>query len=215
MNVLVLDGHPDEGRLVSHLLDCYVAALPPGTSVDRIAVRELSFDPNLKAGYARDQPWEPDLQRVGEAIALCDHLVIGFPLWWGGEPAMLKGLMDRVLLPGFAFSYRRGNTFWDRLLKGRSADVIAVMDTPPWYLRLVYGDAVMRRWRRQILGFCGIAPVRLLRFGPTRRGAAKKNIEAWNKRLRRAASTAADLKRGQRSVVDLDERGSLQNTLRS
>jgi len=196
MHVLILDGHPDERRLVSALLDHYAGSLQPGATVQRIAVRDLSFDVNLRRGYGADQDWEADLHDVGAAVTACDHLVVGFPLWWGGEPARLKGLLDRVVLPGFAFRYRKRGPFWDRLLAGRSADVIVTMDTPPWYLRAVYGDPVGRRWRRQVLGFCGFDPVRVFRFGPTRRGEAKQRIEGWQAQVAKAAATAAALKRG-------------------
>lgn len=194
MQVLVLDGHPDAGRLVTHLLDRYEAALE-GARVDRIALRELAFAPNLNRGYAVDQPWEPDLARLAGLITACDHLVIAFPLWWGGEPALVKGLIDRLLLPGFAFRYHRDDPFWDRLLAGRSADIILTMDTPPWYLRLVYGDPVGRRWRRQILGFCGFHPIRILRLGPTRRGGTAKRLGAWESRIVGLARSVGGLRR--------------------
>ena len=200
MHVLILDGHSDGHRLIGALLDHYAASLEAGTTVQRIAVRDLAFDPNLRQGYKADQAWEPDLERVGAAISTCDHLVVGFPLWWGGEPAPLKGLLDRIVLPGFAFRYHADNPFWDRLLVGRSADVIITMDTPPWYLRAIYGDPVSRRWRRQVLGFCGFHPVRILRFGPTRRGGAAKQIIAWQAKIAAAAASAKSLKRGQKRV---------------
>ncbi len=195
MHVLILDGHPDEGRLVSALLDHYARSLQPGMTVQRIAVRDLAFDPNLRRGYGADQDWEPDLRGVGAAIGACDHIVVGFPLWWGGEPAPLKGLLDRVILPGFAFRYHKKGVFWDRLLAGRSADVVVTMDTPPWYLRAVYGDPVGRRWRRQVLGFCGFSPIRVFRFGPTRQGQAKKRIEGWQAQVANAAATVPALRR--------------------
>jgi putative NADPH-quinone reductase len=195
VNILVIDGHPDENRLVTHLLDHYQHSLAPEITVTRITLRHLTFDLNLHRGYAAQQPWEPDLQLLGNAIATCDHLVIGFPLWWGSEPALLKGAIDRVILPGFAFRYRRDSVWWDRTLAGRSCDLIVTMDTPPWYLRLIYCDPVIRRWRGQILGFCGIKPVRAFRFGPTRRGAAQKHQSQWERRIARAAATASKLSR--------------------
>jgi NAD(P)H dehydrogenase (quinone) len=195
LRVLVIDGHPDAGRLISSLLDHYVSSLVGDVEVERIAVRDLVFDPNLRRGYGGEQVWEPDLQLVAKAIDACDHLVVGFPMWWGGEPTLLKGLLDRILLPGFAFRYHRDNPFWDRLLAGRSADAIVTMDTPPWYLRLIYGDPVTRRWRQQVLGFCGFKPVRILRFGPTRRGEAVKRIAGWQRRIARAAAGVGALKR--------------------
>lgn len=92
MRVLILDGHPDQGRLVSHLLDIYQAALGKDAEVDRIAVRDLVFEPNLRRGYKEIQPWEPDLQRVGATIAACDHLVLGFPMWWGKRAGPTEGI---------------------------------------------------------------------------------------------------------------------------
>jgi NAD(P)H dehydrogenase (quinone) len=204
MKILLLDGHPDSDRLLTHLLDHYQELLQTKGDVQRINVRDLTFAPDLAHGFATLQPWEPDLVRVAHAISDADHLVIGFPLWWGAEPALLKGLMDRVLLPGFAYKYHRENVWWDRLLSGRSADVIVTMDTPPLYLRLAFGDAVMRRWKRQVLGFCGVKPIRLYRFGPTRRGEAKKRIDGWKSRLASAAKGVTALNRGSKTSLVIE-----------
>lgn len=38
-----------------------------------------------------------------EALAWCDTLIFVYPTWWYGLPAMLKGWLDRVLLPEVAF----------------------------------------------------------------------------------------------------------------
>ncbi|MBS88229.1 oxidoreductase [Sphingobium sp. GW456-12-10-14-TSB1] len=198
MRVLILDGHPDDGRLITHLLDHYHAKVASDAEVERIALRDLDFDPILRHGYKVVQPWEPDLERVGAAIAACDHLVVAFPMWWGSEPAQLKGLIDRVLLPGFAFRYHRDNPLWDRLLAGRSADVLITTDTPSWYLRWAYGNPVVRRWRGQILGFCGFKPLRITKFGPVRQGGVEKNIAAWCGKIERLAASAFALRRGTR-----------------
>lgn len=195
MKVLILDGHPDEGRLITHLLDHYAAALPAGTEVTRLAVRDLSFDPNLRRGYGAPQAWEPDLERLAAALDACDHLVIGFPLWWGAEPALMKGLVDRLITPGFAFRYHKGDAFWDRLLAGRSADLLVTLDTPPWYLKFQYGNPVGRRWKHQVLEFVGFKPARIFYFGPTRRGGVKTGLASWLAKIAKAARTAPALKR--------------------
>lgn len=206
MNVLVLDGHPDDDRLIGSLLDEYVRALPETAIVTRIYVRDLEFDPVLHKGFKEPQPLEPAVRDFAEALEAADHLVVGFPLWWGAEPALLKGLLDRALLPGFAFRYHPNDPMWDRLLAGRSADVIVTMDTPPWYLWLFYGDAFAVRWKRQVLGFVGFKPVRVYRFGMTRRGGAKANLEKWRGRLRRAAHEALSLRRGPKNRTRFDGR---------
>ncbi len=200
MDCLILDGHPGKDRLVTHLLDHYAANLPGGTRITRIAVRDLAFDPVMHAGYTARQPWEPDLLRTAEALVACDHLVVGFPLWWGSEPAALNGLLSRILLPRFAFAYHQDDPFWDRLLIGRSADVIISMDTPPLYLRFAFGNPVIKRWDKQILGFCGFRPLRFHALGPVKQGGAEKSLPKWHRRLEKAAASAPMLSRKPKAV---------------
>lgn len=187
MKVLLLDGHPDVGRFASHLLDLYAAALPAFAEVTRVAVRDLAFTPVLRRGYAQRTAWEPDLALLAEQIDACDHLAVAFPLWWGSEPAELKGLIDRLFLPGFMFAYHADDPWWDRLMAGRSADVIITMDTPPLFLWLSYGNAVIRRWKGQVLGFVGFAPVRVLALGPVRKGGAAKSLDKWVAKIEQLA----------------------------
>lgn len=191
MNILLIDAHPDAGRLTAHLIDLYEEFLPRDLDVARIAVRDLSFSPNLAHGYARRTEWEPDVEHFAAALDACDHLVIAFPMWWGAEPAQLKGLLDRVLLPGFAFAYHADDPWWDKRMEGRSADVIITMDTPPFFLRWIYGNAIVQRWKKQVLGFVGFNPVRIAVFGPVKQGGAQKNAEKWRKKLFWMASSIA------------------------
>lgn len=199
MRVLLIDGHPDADRLSAHLLDVYEAALPGGTLLRRLAIRDMGFEGDLPRGYAEIPPLEPDLADALAEIEACDHLVLAFPLWWGGEPARMKGFWDRILLPLRAFRYHERDPFWDRLLKGRSADLLITMDTPPAYLRLAYFDPVGWRYRRQVLGFVGFRPIRLNYFGPVRRGGAERNLPRWRDRIERLARDAAGLKRGRKA----------------
>lgn len=187
MKVLLLDGHPDEGRLTSHLLDVYERALPPTAEVTRVAARDLAFAPVLRHGYRQRTEWEPDLHRLAAALDECDHLVVAFPMWWGAEPAELKGLIDRLFLPRFTFAYHVGDPWWDKLMQGRSADLIATMDTPPFVLRWVHGNALIKRWKGQVLGFCGFAPVRTLSLGPVGENTAPKGLPKWEQRIAKLA----------------------------
>ena len=202
MNVLLIDAHPDEGRLTSHLIDVYEDFLPTDVNRARIALRDLEFSPNLKHGYAKRTDWEPDVERMAAAIDACDHLVIAFPMWWGAEPAELKGLLDRMFLPGFAFAYHEDDPWWDKFLEGRSADVIITMDTPPLFLRFMYGNSIIQRWKKQVLGFVGFNPVRVADFGPVKDGGADKALEKWRKKLFWMASSIAPRNR-QKKVARL------------
>jgi putative NADPH-quinone reductase len=203
MDCLLIDGHPGTGRLVTHLLDHYAANLPSGCSRTRIDVRDLDFDPVLTEGYKQRKTWEPDLRRVAEALVACDHLVVAFPMWWGAEPAPLNGLLSRLLLPGFAFAYHEKDPFWDRLLAGRSADVIITMDTPALYLRFAFGNPVIKRWDKQVLGFVGMKPLRFHPLGMVKQGGVEKKLGAWEARLATAARTAPGLRRQPKAMPRL------------
>jgi len=195
MRCLLIDGHPDSDRLSAALLDHYAASCPAPATVDRLVLRDMAFDPVLHRGYVKPQKWEPDLEHAARLLDRCDHLVFAFPMWWGGEPALVKGFVDRVFLPHFTFRYHDHDDLWDGLLEGRSADLLVTMDTPAIFLRLVYRNAIVHRWRKQIIGFCGIKPNRFHIFAPVRKGNAEKQWAKWQARIADAAQSAASLKR--------------------
>lgn len=195
MRVLLIDGHPDDARLSAHLLDTYAAAMPAGTEIARLALRDLDIAPLAMRRYDALPPEEPDLAALWAQIVAADHLVLAFPLWWGAEPALVSGVFERMLLPRRAFAYHKDDPWWDRLLAGRSADVLITMDTPPAVLRWLWGFPVGKRLGRQVLGFVGFAPVRFHLFGPVRRGGAERALPRWRARLARAAARAPGLKR--------------------
>jgi putative NADPH-quinone reductase len=93
-------------------------------------------------------------------------------------PALLKGFVDRVFLPGFAFKYRTGSALWDKLLKGRSAQLLVTMDSPPWYYRWVARQPGHRAMKKTILEFCGVGPVAVKSFGGVRASTPEKRT-AW------------------------------------
>lgn len=197
MRVLLLDGHPDDDRLLGDLLDIYQDGLPEGVEVARIALRDLDFDLNLHRGYDVVQDLEPDLERAWQAIVRADHLVIAFPLWWGAEPALMKGFWDRVLLPTRAFETGEG-LLPKGLLAGRSADLVVTMGGPPLLVRTVLADPIGRRMKQQVLGFCGILSVNTYYFGPAEDGGPEQNMGYWRRRLRRIAARVPHRWRGKK-----------------
>ncbi|MGL4205351.1 MAG: NAD(P)H-dependent oxidoreductase [Aeromonadaceae bacterium] len=169
-DVVVILGHPDAESYCAALAQGYVtAASEVGHQVSLYALGNMEFDPILRQGYKVVQQLEPDLLELQAAIARADHLVFVYPTWWGTMPALLKGMFDRLFIPGFAFKYRQPESaLWDKLLKGRSAQVIVTMDTPGWYYRLVYKLAGHHIIKRCILDFCGIKPVAIHAIGPVK-----------------------------------------------
>lgn len=181
--ILMILGTPKSTGLCHALADAYVqGARSEGHVVRLLQLGELEFDPVLHDGYDQGQTLEPDLLEAQRLIHWAEHLVFVYPVWWGGLPALLKGFFDRVFLPGFAFRYRGQSQLWDKLLSGRTADLLVTLDTPPWYFRWMYGAPAHRQMTRTILGFSGIKTRRLAEFAPVR-PSSEEQRQGW---LRRA-----------------------------
>ena len=165
--VLIILGHPSTDSFCGAIATRYFeAATQAGCEVRIVQLGALNFDPVLHEGYNQIQTLEQDLLDAQADIMWAEHLVFVFPLWWGGVPALLKGFIDRTFLPGFAFKYRQGKVFPDKLLKGRTAHLLVAMDTAPWYYKWVYWMPGLHQMRKHTLAFCGIKPLTTLMFGP-------------------------------------------------
>ncbi len=182
--ILLIQANPRRESFCAALGEAYVrAARDAGHEVEQVQLAALRFASDLPEGYESLPPLEPDLQRLQQQIQAADHLVWVYPVWWGSVPARLKGLLDRVLTPGFAFRYVATQTWPERLLKGRSARLLVSLDTPGWYFRWLQGAPAHRMMKDAVLAFCGVAPVRISEFTPVIKSTPAQR-ERW---LARAA----------------------------
>jgi putative NADPH-quinone reductase len=134
--ILIVNGHPDKESFNYALTEAYKkGAQNSGAEIKEIRIRELNFNPNLEFGYRKRTELEPDLLEAQENLKWADHIVWVYPVWWGSVPAIMKGFLDRVLLPGFAFNKREGSVWWDKYFTGKTARLICTMDQPTWYYR--------------------------------------------------------------------------------
>jgi len=190
-SVLVINGHPDRESFCRALAESYrTGALLAGAEVREIAIGELAFDMNLRFGYRQRMELEPDLVESWEKIQWADHLVWVHPVWWGGFPAVMKGFIDRLFLPGMAFQYRKGSVWWDKFLTGKTARIITTIDQPKWYYRFASGRPGVNQLRKTILHYCGIGPVRVTyieyvkRSDDRKRGKWLSQVEKLGRSLR-------------------------------
>jgi multimeric flavodoxin WrbA len=104
--ILIINGHPDKESLCTEFAKSYKAGAEKSSAdCTLINLIDLNFDPILYYGYRKRTELEPDLLKVQQDILNADHLVFVYPTWWGTYPALLKGFIDRVFLPKFAFEF--------------------------------------------------------------------------------------------------------------
>ncbi|WP_336512103.1 NAD(P)H-dependent oxidoreductase [Pseudaestuariivita rosea] len=120
-----------------------------------------------------------------------EHILLLTPMWWSGLPAKLKGLFNRILLPGTAFDTREKTLLGmpKPLLRGRTARLIMTSDTPNWFFRLVYKTAMVRQLRSQVFGFIGITPLHVTHFSEASE-AKPEIIEAWSNKVASLGASA-------------------------
>ena len=180
--ILIINGHPNPDSFNYGIAAAYKqGALTAGAEVKEIVVADLNFSPNLKFGYQKRSDLEPDLLDALEKIKWCEHMVWIHPVWWGGLPAMLKGFIDRVFLPGFVFQYRENSVWWDKLLSGKTARIITTLDQPSWYYWLMFGRPSVNQLKKSTLEFCGVKPVKVSYVGPIRNSTAEFRAEQLKK----------------------------------
>lgn len=160
--ILLINGHPNPESFNYGIAEAYKkGAERSGAEIKEIIISELNFNANLKFGYQKRTELEPDLLEAWEKIKWAEHLVWIHPVWWGGFPAIMKGFIDRLFLPGLAFRYRENSLWWDKLLTGKTARIITTLDQPGWYYWLVSGRPSVNQLRKSILEFCGVKPVKV------------------------------------------------------
>jgi len=169
--ILVIQGHPDgsEPHLCHALAASYAnGAADAGRPLRQINLAEIDF-PLLRS----QKEWETglvpaSLKPAQDNIAWAEHIVFFFPLWLGDMPAVLKGFLEQVARPGFAFTREEGGNPWgNKALTGRSARVVVTMGMPAIVYRWYFRAHSVKSLERNILGFVGIAPVHETLIGLT------------------------------------------------
>lgn len=192
--IFIFNGHPAKNSLSRTLVEAYAdAARQAGHEVRLTHLHDLSFDADFAwVDFEHPKPLEPELEQWLQDLSWSEHFMMSTPMWWGRLPAKLKGLFDRALLPGRAFDTRNKTRLGlpSPLLTGRTARVVITSDTPGWFMRLAYRNALVWQLRGQILEFVGLKPTRITNLSPASEPKAG-SVQRWVKQVRALGSQAA------------------------
>ncbi len=168
-NILLINGHPDPESYNCALANAYVKGANNSTAkLQTIQINKLDFNPNLQFGYRKRTELEPDLLDAQQKLLWADHIVWIYPVWWGSVPAILKGFIDRVFLPGFAFKKREGSVWWDKYFIGKTSRIICTLDQPTWYYRIINRAPSHHAMKKLTMNFIGVKSVKITSIGPLR-----------------------------------------------
>ena len=180
-NVFIWVAHPRRGSFNHALAEAYATGAKRGGAEVRVqAVSEMQYEAYSEGYEGKLAPLEPDLKAWQDNLLWADHVVFVTPYWWGNIPGQAKAVLDRALLPGFAFKYHEKGMGWDKLLVGRTGDILITSDTPPVWDRWVYGQPGRNALTRQVFKFVGIKPHQVKQIGRIQ-GSSDKKRGRWLK----------------------------------
>ena len=188
--VLVVQAHPRSASFCGALAAEYVeGSKSAGNEVQVLQLTDLDLGRFLVLENSEKHP--EVLKQVQEQLVWADHFVFVFPIWWAQPPALLKSYFEIAFAPDVAFRDKpsKGKIVQiEKLLIGKSARIIATMDTPPWIYKYLIGDPVGKALGRAILGFCGVKPVKKTYLGPVTKSTDSQRA-AWLKTARSMGSS--------------------------
>ena len=104
--ILVIYAFPETSNFSREYANKYMKGAVEGENeIKLIDLSKIRFDPVLWGGYNSSQLLEEDLLATQIELIAAKHIIFMYPLWWSGIPALLKGFLERILLPGFAFKF--------------------------------------------------------------------------------------------------------------
>jgi len=167
VNIVVINGNPARDRVSFSEVLCQAygeAASLQGHCVRHLKISALDFDPILHEGLHGSQDLEPGLVEAQGLMSWARHVVIVYPMWQFGVPALVKGFFERSFVPGFAYALSGNRPLGLPLLQGRSARLIQT--------QTLDDDIRSRRLTRHgpqaltsLFRFCGFAPVKCTELG--------------------------------------------------
>jgi NAD(P)H dehydrogenase (quinone) len=188
MHVLQISAAPSAHALTSELAATAQSTVRElGHCVTTLDLMSLGWDPVVRASdygarrftgpvgtyataAARDGVLGDQIREHQRLLVDADLIILTFPLWWGGMPAILKGWVDRVFTQGFAYGLHDENgnprKYGDGALAGRRGLIITTAgDRPSSFSdRGINGDidALLFPITHGIFWYTGIEPLRPL-----------------------------------------------------
>lgn len=163
MKCLVVIAHP-LGDSLCHALAAKASAALAGAGHE-LRVEDLyrnQFSAALgaaeRASYYAPRYESAAVQSEIDRLRAAEGLVLCFPTWWFGFPAMLKGWFDRAWAPGLAYHHADDLGPIKPGLHGlRRVLAITSLGSPWWVDRIVMRQPVKRVLKTAILGTCAPA----------------------------------------------------------
>ena len=170
MKFHIIIDHPWSGSFNYAIMHSFIEGIKgKRNDFDVLDLNKENFNPIMSveelAAYPQGKSFDPRIKEYQERLIKCDHLVMIFPVWWMIMPARLKGWLDKVLLPGFAFTTDQEPKPLLNHISG--ATILTTTGVPDDFHRKEFNNALEWVLCKGTLGFVGIKEIEWLNFGDT------------------------------------------------
>lgn len=167
MDVLVVCAHPDADSFNRAITDAVERGLARAghrtTTLDLYALGfQAAMSPDEHRAYqawapGSDDPpiLDPMVAEHAELVRRASTLVFVYPTWWSQPPAVLKGWLERVLVPGVAFTFDAGGKVRPGMQHIKRIIGISTYGAPWTYVKLLH-DGGRRMITRALRLNCGL-----------------------------------------------------------
>ncbi len=158
MRVLVVYCHPNSDSFTGAMRDRTMTALTAaGHDIRLTDLYADGFDPTLSCDERRthkEPGVAPALQRYADDLRWAQALVLVYPTWWRGQPAMLKGWIDRVWVAGVAWELPVGANVLRPLLRNIRRIVVVTGHGSSKFVNALEGEGGKRTVTRSLRAMC-------------------------------------------------------------
>jgi len=158
VRALVVYCHPSPTSLVAAARDRVLSALATsGADVRLFDLYAIGFDPEFTAAEraAHLSPGaDPTITEHAEALQWCNTVVLVYPTWWAGQPAMLKGWFDRVWVNGVAWELPAGANRLKPKLRNVERIIAVTTHGSAKYINALEGEGGKRTLTRSLRAMC-------------------------------------------------------------
>lgn len=159
MKSLIIFTHPWDGSFNYNVLENVILSLQQkGNEVDVIDLNKDGYNPVMMSDdlrlFGRGEYNDPLAKAYVERLKTADEIIFIYPIWWYGEPAILSGFFDKVLLKNHVYEQVDGHTL-SPLLDIRKTTVITTASIDKEAFK-TYGDPVNTRLINGIFKTIGI-----------------------------------------------------------
>jgi NAD(P)H dehydrogenase (quinone) len=150
MRLLVVHAHPGRDSFSAAVCRAVLeGASAAGHDIRLVDLHAEGFDPVMRADewrrYGAGTSADPALARHADHLRWAEGVVLVYPTWWQGPPAILKGWIDRVWRPGTAFAPDApGGRLRPLLTQMRLVAVVTTLGAPGWLAAQAMGLAGRR-----------------------------------------------------------------------